>query len=701
MDVASILNLLLLAFGFGFVIFWHELGHFLAAKWAGVRVEQFAVGFGNAIFSYRKGLGLRRGTSGPEYKQRIAEKPDLDISPTEYRLNWLPLGGYVKMLGQEDLAVPDGGHEPDSYQSKTVGQRMVIISAGVVMNVILAAVLFTVLYSGLVGFSATASRVGSVQPGSPAETAGLQVGDEIVSIDGKPAHDFSKIRLGIALLGRDASADVEVRRLDGSVEALQVQPEVGEATGMLQVGVLPMPSLALPASDDATEAIERARPTFVPGTWAVMPGEQVVSVDNAEVEPGDYPVYATAIDRAGDEGRPVKLVVRESDGMDRIEKVWPLLTPVGDTPDASLQFGGLRPLLKVLSIGTDSPAAPGGRREGEGLDVLRPGDVLLTLRVGETGDLLHRPTREELGEWLNRAGSGGRKVEFDVLRDGEMVTLKDLPLTPLGGGFFSRMVGNVRYGLGANLTDALETTRLATTVREDSAADVESVREIVGDGAEASIVAVGGEAVSNWYEISRFMRNALAEGNTEVDFTIATAAGEQTATLTFDDEATTAVASVDWSGPVSALSPQAGNYVETTRETWNPLQAMWWGVFETRDQIANLYLTLRRVTVDRTVSASNLSGPVGILHFGTIVAARGYDWLLWFLAMLSANLAVVNFLPIPILDGGHMVFLLWEKIRGRAPSRAVQEGALWVGLAALGCFVIFVTYNDLSRLFTL
>ncbi len=69
--------------------------------------------------------------------------------------------------------------------------------------------------------------------------------------------------------------------------------------------------------------------------------------------------------------------------------------------------------------------------------------------------------------------------------------------------------------------------------------------------------------------------------------------------------------------------------------------------------------------------------------------------------MLSANLAVVNFLPIPILDGGHMVFLLWEKIRGRAPSRAVQEGALWVGLAALGCFVLFVTYNDLSRLFTL
>src|SRR3954452_5655616 len=64
-------NLLLLIFGFGFVIFWHELGHFLAAKWAGVRVEQFAVGFGQALVAWRKGIGFKVGTTAREYERRI------------------------------------------------------------------------------------------------------------------------------------------------------------------------------------------------------------------------------------------------------------------------------------------------------------------------------------------------------------------------------------------------------------------------------------------------------------------------------------------------------------------------------------------------------------------------------------------------------------------------------------------------------
>src|SRR4051795_8484136 len=71
MSLETIRGILLLAFGFGFVVFFHELGHFLAAKWAGVKVEQFAVGFGQALFAYRKGLGLRVGTTAKEFKKRL------------------------------------------------------------------------------------------------------------------------------------------------------------------------------------------------------------------------------------------------------------------------------------------------------------------------------------------------------------------------------------------------------------------------------------------------------------------------------------------------------------------------------------------------------------------------------------------------------------------------------------------------------
>src|SRR6476659_9957951 len=108
----------LMVFGFGFVVFFHELGHFLAAKWVGIKVEQFAVGFGHAILAFRKGLGMRVGSTTREYEQKVREHAErkhsrkgdlttaefnaaaeeLGFGETEYRLNWMPLGGYVKML---------------------------------------------------------------------------------------------------------------------------------------------------------------------------------------------------------------------------------------------------------------------------------------------------------------------------------------------------------------------------------------------------------------------------------------------------------------------------------------------------------------------------------------------------------------------------------------------------------------------------
>src|SRR5262245_44919495 len=101
------LDLLLVIGGFSLIVIIHELGHFLAARWAGIRVLAFAVGFGPAICSYRKGLGLRRGSSAGEYdrlvrdaQEEAGERRDAalaslsgGVSPTEYRLNALPFGG--------------------------------------------------------------------------------------------------------------------------------------------------------------------------------------------------------------------------------------------------------------------------------------------------------------------------------------------------------------------------------------------------------------------------------------------------------------------------------------------------------------------------------------------------------------------------------------------------------------------------------
>ena len=211
--------IVLLVLGFGFVIFFHELGHFLAAKWVGIKVEQFAVGFGQAIVAWRKGIGYRVGTTTPEYEKRLIEafrakypstKPSEDFSldsippvdqialtkelglgDTEYRLNWIPLGGYVKMMGQDDLRPNATVDDPRAYNRKTIGQRMIVVSAGVIMNIILAIIGFMIVFR--IGFDAPPATVGVILPGSPAQQAGLKVGDTIVRINGSYQSNFTSI----------------------------------------------------------------------------------------------------------------------------------------------------------------------------------------------------------------------------------------------------------------------------------------------------------------------------------------------------------------------------------------------------------------------------------------------------------------------------------------------------------------------------
>ena len=145
---------------FGVMIFCHELGHFLVAKRVGVTVHAFALGFGPRL------VGFQRGG-------------------TQYAINLLPFGGYVRLAG-EDL---DQSADPGSMRSKTVWQRMAVVAAGPVMNLLLAVIIFSslALVQGVpVGVS---NRIGQLMSGWPAEAAGLRPGDAIVAIDGVPMGD--------------------------------------------------------------------------------------------------------------------------------------------------------------------------------------------------------------------------------------------------------------------------------------------------------------------------------------------------------------------------------------------------------------------------------------------------------------------------------------------------------------------------------
>ncbi len=193
----------------GPTIFFHELGHFLVAKAVGVRVHEFSLGFGPTLWNKKKG-------------------------DTVYSVRGLPLGGFVKLAGMdlpEDEADIVDDSDAASFNSKSLGQRLAVIAAGPVMNLILATVLFA-LYMGLVVIPPT---VQGVEPGSPAEIAGLLPGDEITHVAGQEIDSVQDInRIVGAYLDQEIS--VAVAR-DGRSKQLVIVPRLDPKLGRARLGV--------------------------------------------------------------------------------------------------------------------------------------------------------------------------------------------------------------------------------------------------------------------------------------------------------------------------------------------------------------------------------------------------------------------------------------------------------------------------------
>jgi regulator of sigma E protease len=127
-------------------------------------------------------------------------------------------------------------------------------------------------------------------------------------------------------------------------------------------------------------------------------------------------------------------------------------------------------------------------------------------------------------------------------------------------------------------------------------------------------------------------------------------------------------------------------------------QALVLGGRDTRRMIGIMYLHLKSL-ITRRVSIKQMGGPLEMMRQGFSFAKAGNFELLLFLGMISINLAVVNFLPIPVLDGGHMVFLIYEKLRGRPPAENVKIVATYIGLAMILLLMVVVFYQDFSKLF--
>jgi regulator of sigma E protease len=650
--------------GLGFVIFVHELGHFLVAKACGVKCEKFFLGFDVG------GLKLASFKAGE----------------TEYGIGILPLGGYVKMLGQDDnpsaaaseaqrarlsgdlpaepVAGPHPAWDPRSYPAQSVPKRMAIISAGVIMNVIFAVIMASLAYG--IGVREMTCALSSVRTGGAAWRAGLRTGDEIVAIAGRKDPIFTDLRHGVTVGSVAKGIEFTVRRpADGSERTVVLKPDTD--LGAPTIGVTSPYSLTLPAdiSKGLAGAAARAQP-------ALAGGDTIRAVDGTPVS--SYAELLAAL--SAKPGAAVTLTVdRKAPATDG--KAGPVTSLSIDLPPQPRLITGMAMTpLPIKAVQEDSPAAAAGIRAGERLSGVDGGPVgdpatledRLRSRIGGTVTLT-----------LESADGGSRTVEVRP----RAVTWRDDETAGIGSPLSIPSLG---------LAIPVQATVAAVTPGSPAAeagivAGDRIVRAVIVEPGEEADPKAGidfSESEPNWPIVAALMQQLPA--GTALALTVESAAGgRRELTLT--------------------PAPAAGDYVVDRGLVFEPVYRMMKagslagavrrGLLKTKEDLSMVYGFLGKLTRQQ-ISPRLLGGPIEIAKQAGRSASEGFGRLLLFLTMLSANLAVVNFLPIPVLDGGHMVFLAYEWIRGKPPSEGVVVVLSYLGLALILSLMFFVFGLDLG-----
>ena len=657
-DLDVVLNILKVAVGLGLVIFFHELGHFAVAKWCDVNVERFSIGFGPILLSRKWG-------------------------ETEYALSAVPFGGYVKMLGQDDsdpsqLTSEEIAEDPRSYTAKTVPQRMAIISAGVTMNIITGLMFFVIAF--LWGVHRLDSEIGAVKPGSPAWENGIRPGDRLIEIDGSPINGFEDIMRAVAL--SHGAIDVRGVHADGSKYSVTLSPMKpdGDKKTRRQIGVgFPM-SLEIPAEQkDADSA------AIVPGSPAALaadgfqPGDRIRQVGDETVESFSQLEAYLAEHRS----EPVDVYVkRRGEGQELVKVTIP--------PRKYRVLGLQMDIGKIDAVRPGSPAHQAGIKKGDKLTAIngqKIGDDLDPMRLPE---ILSELSGEEVTISVSREGQGqGRApetIDFSLTPESfddwiEYPELSGWPLSITSIGVAYHVIPTVfrvdPNGPAADLdVSALDTIEEVALNQRDDVPDAFRLPE-------SSLEFPIGE--DNWAFAFWTMQDPRIES-----VTLKLKSGSDTEPKQV--QVMLAEAADDWFLPNDRGLKTQFKRIDLKADSVGDAVTLGW--LHTTNSIKDIYLTLRGL-VSGDISFKELHGPIGIAEMAYAQADVKLSQFILFLGLISVNLAVINFLPIPVLDGGHMVFLIWEALTRRKPNEQVVVAATYCGLAFVLGLMVFVIYIDL------
>ncbi len=742
------------AVGLGLVIFVHELGHFLAAKACGVKVEKFYVGFDIPMGPLPSTLlKFRRGE-------------------TEYGIGILPLGGYVKMLGQDDnprnqakenerikihkgssASVPSGDSlgatavtadkvdrsgaepcadkagnvgdkvhdevddkvgefewDPRSYPAKPVWQRMIIISAGVIMNLVFAVIFAAIAYSR--GVSYMPCLVGGTAPGDPAWVAGISAGDKILQIGrtGRPDEQlrFDKdLMIDVTLNGAKHPLDLLVRR------AGQQETEWLSLTPTDRLADLDRPATlgVRNAGTTVVAGVQRDAPEFSQGAGygELLPGDEIVAVDGVDLprdsQTGSILEHELERQLARQMTKPLKLTIRRTASTPEagaaVTSAGPPQTRQVTLPPTRLRTTGLvMQIGPVLGVRQGSPAERAG---------FRTGDVLESMDGQKIGDAVTLAQR--------LLPLTGQEVAFGVRRDGATQTLRATPVAPdaFRDGFsYCAPVGLESLGLAFQLTNVVREVIPDSPAHkmglraEDRIASVTFLKD--GKELPDPIELIKAESWSSglWSKLTRLWGKPSEEAVAEIIlpnwYLVHTTLNMDPSLdlkLTYrrgqEAERTVALHPVESDDfyPARRFATMPLSLVRTA-DSWSEAWVL--GYVETQVSVKKVLAVLQRLFTGK-ISYRSLGGPIMIVRAAGSEASEGLARLLVFLTFLSANLAVLNFLPIPALDGGHMLFLAAEGIRGKPVNERLQVALTLIGVGCLLSLMVLVFGLDIQRFF--